>query len=325
MAKFIGRLSQIGVGTEVTRGTAVASAIGVKWLDLTLETKVESTRNEQAFGNIAIADGSTIVNRYGEITAKCKVHDISLGYFLYATFGDVSSVEKIAPNTGVYDHSFSILNSNQHPSLTVSHLSPNEDERFPLAMVDSMKLDITPNEYPTVEFAMMSRESIAATNTITYQEEIDFLSKQFTFKYANDIAGLGAATAVDTRALSLEIKKNIFMEYVNGNVTPVDIMNQGLEVTGNITVVHDGTTFEDIQNNEEEKAFELRFVHNSTIGSTANPEFKIQLNKVKLMNYEASRTPNDIVEESFDFEAYFSITDGEQITALLTNTQASYT
>jgi hypothetical protein len=326
MAKFIGRQTALGVAKETPRGNSAPPVIGVKWIDLSAQTKIESTRDEEAFGNIAMADESTIIKRWGEITAKMKLHDKAIGYFLLSTFGTVQSTEKIAPNTGVYDHEFSIANSNQHPSLTIALKSPNENTlRYPLAMVDSFKVELDPENYPTAEVAMMCKEEVSASDTITYQDEVDFLVKQMEFKYADDVSLLDAASPVPLiKSLSFEIKKNLYLEYVVGTVTPIDILNQSVEITGSMTLVYDNNDFRTIQNNEESKAFRFDFTNPTIIGTSATPRLKIDMNKVKLTNYEVNRSPNDIVEESFDFEAFYKVSEAEQITALLTNTIASY-
>lgn len=325
MAKFIGRLTRVGVGKETVRGTAVAPAIGVKWVDLAAQTKIESIRDEEAFGSIAMGDESTIIKRWAEIVAKMKLHDISIGYFLLGTFGTVNSVEQIAPNTGVYDHSFSVANSNQHQSLTIAIKDQNEDIRFPLCMVDSFKVELDPENYPTAEVTLMGKEEETASNTITYQTEVDFLVKQMEFKYADDVSGLDAASPVTlVKNISFEIKKNLYLEYVVGTVTPIDILNQAMEVTGSLTLVYDSNTFKDIQNQELAKAFRFDFTNPAVIGVSANPRLKFDFNKVKLTNYEVTRSPNDIVEQSFDFEAFYKVSEAEQVTALLVNTQASY-
>lgn len=325
MSKFIGRLTKLGAGKESVRGTGVAPSFGIPWLDLSIDTKVTTERNEQAIGNIAIADDSQIMEQYSEITAKMKLKDISLGIMLLSTFGTVASVAKSAPDDTVYDHTFTMANTNTHQSLTMALKDPNSDERYPLCMVDSMKMEVEPGNYPTAEFSLKGKAAASASNTISIlTTEKDFLTRHLALVYADDVAGLGAGTAFKMRKLSFEIKKNLLLDYANGSVEPDDVLNQGYEVTGSITLTHNANTFKTMQNTSLEKALQFTFTHPDTIGAAANRVLQFIFNKVKISNYALSRGPNDIVEESFDFEAFYKMSESQELKCILTNTQASY-
>ncbi len=324
MTRIIGRLEQVGLGKESVRGTAVAATYWQKALDLKIDTKVKQVINEQSLGRIEDSDGAINVESYGEMQIKGKLQDQNLGLLLLAAFGSVASVAKAGGDSAVYDHTFTVLNSSAHPSLTISHKSANDNVRYALAMLDSLKFECKHDGYPTYEAVFMSKASASATNTAAFIKERDFIPKMLTFKKASAIAGLAGASAVKIRSFNMEIKKNPYIEYNCGSNQPNEIVNQAFEVSGSVTIVHADATYADLQNNETEQAMSFDFLHTDTIGAAANPEFKIILNRVRISNYSREIGMNSIVEESFDFKALYSQDDSAMASAVLTNLVASY-
>lgn len=324
MTKLIGRLESVGIGKETTRGTAAAAGYWLQWLELSLDNKITVVPNESSLARIEDSDDSTITEKYGEATVKMKLKDTSLGLLLLATLGTCTSAAKAAPNAAVYDHVFTANNGNAHQSLTLSHKSSNDDKRYVLGMVESLTLEITPDNYPTVEAVLISKAAAAATNTVAHVAENDFLGKHLSFKMADDASGLTAATATVIKSATIEIAKNLMPEYDLGSNEPVEILNQSLSISGSLTVVHDGTTFSALNDAGTKKALRFQFTHTATIGDSSKPALLIDLNKVTFSNYSRSMSLNDLVEETVDFKAHYDIADAAMITATLTNLVAAY-
>ena len=256
MSKSIGRLMVVGVGKESVRGTPVAPTYWLPCLDMAIDTKEKHVMNDQSLGRIEGVDGMTIVSQNGEMTFKSKIKDKSLGLLLLATFGSVSSAAKAGGNSSVYDHTFSVAQNVQHPSLTFAEVGVS-NLAYGLGMIDSLSFDVDPKGYPTVEFKVLSKPGASAANTVSVISERDFLAKHLTFKMATTQSGLAGANAVSVRNLKMEIKKNLMLEEVLGSTAPNDILNQNFEIKGSVTVVHNGLTNYNLQANETEQA--LRF------------------------------------------------------------------
>ncbi len=122
----------------------------------------------------------------------------------------------------------------------------------------------------------------------------------------------------------MELRSNVMREEVLGSVEPNDILNQTFVIEGSVTLVHDGTTFEDLQNNDTDQALRFKLTHTDTIGAASKPTLTIDLYKAKISDYERSLTQNELVEESFNFKAHYSITDGKMVDVTLRNTVAAY-
>lgn len=325
MTKISGRQVCIGIGKESSRGTAVAPSYWVPWLDQDFDDRVETVIDEAALGVLEGSDGENVVKQWGEGTLKTKIKDKHFGLILLSLLGSVSSVAKSAPNAAVYDHTFTVLQSSSHPSLTVAQKDANRDIAFANGVVDSLKISARPGEYVPYEAKILSFASASASNTVAQVAENDFVPQNLTFKKATAASGLDAASAIKIRDMSLEISQNLFAEYVLGSKAPNDFLTQVIKVRGTVTLVHTDTTYIDMMKNETYNAMRFDFQNtNVTIGTSANPGLKIDLNRVRVKNHKTVKKPNGIVEETFDIEAHYSLTDSKMLSIILTNLATSY-
>lgn len=326
MSKEIGRLVNIGIAKEAVRGVAESSMdFYVPWMEITdPDNKTDKVDNVTSLGRLEDSDGFATINKYGQLGWKTKLKDIHPGLLLLSLTGSVSSVARSAPNAAVIDHTFSVLQSVQHPSLSLNFKDVNTDLVFPNAVVNTFKISATVDNYVMYEVATQSKASAAGTNTVAYVQENDFLPEQIVFKVATTQAGLDAAAAVDILSFDLTINSNTSQDRALGSSTPVDIVNKQFSIEGSITLTHKDATYSVIQNTGVARAMRFDIIHSATIGSTGHPELKIDLHKVDIFGYDRKIALDDLVEESFNFKAHFSTTDSKMATIVLTNTQVSY-
>ena len=325
MAKFIGRQAAVGIGKENSRGTAVAPTFWVPKNPLSdVDDKVKTVKNETAIARMESSDGYAVIGKHGELGWSTKLFDSSTGLLFLSLMGSVSSVAKSAPNAAVYDHTFSILQNTQKPSLTVAYKDPNVDRALPNAIVSEITIKGEVNNYIMIDVKTMSRQSASATNTISFTDEKHFVPQNFTFKIASTQAGLTAASAVPIRNFSITLKNNAMLEEVLGNVSVNDVLSQSFDVNGSITLVHNATTYSDLQNNGTVQAMRLDLLSTETIGTSSNPQLRIDLHKASLTEYTKNMSQNELVEESFNFDGHYSIADSKMITVILTNLITSY-
>ena len=323
MTKLIGRQIAVGIGKESTRGTAVAPDFWLSWMELTAETRIERAINESSLARLEDSDGADIVSKWGEGTIKGKMKDESFGLLLLSLMG--TEVEA-NPESGAYTHTYSVAQSTQHQSLSVAVKDDNIDEVYPNAVIDSIKIDAELGNYVMYEASFMGLAEASASNTVSISAERDFVPQMFEFKHAATQAGLTGASAVSVRNMSIELRQNVMREDVLGVASgePNDILNQSFMVEGSITLVHDGTTFEDLQNNDTYQAMRFDMTHTDTIGTTLNPQLRIDLYRAKIFDYERNVSQNELVEETFSFKGYYSIADSKMLDVILTNEHTGY-
>src|ERR1700710_2355606 len=105
--KGIGKLIQVGVARETTRGTAISSASNwLPWTDLTLDEKKDFAVDEQSYGVIEDATNLTQVKKWSQGSLMGNVLDQSFGLVLYSMFGTLTSHATHSGETTVYDNIF---------------------------------------------------------------------------------------------------------------------------------------------------------------------------------------------------------------------------
>src|SRR3978361_2196034 len=89
--KGIGRLVQVGVAKETTRGTAQSSAsYWTPWNDLTLDEKKEFAVDTQAYGIVEDSVNLTQTKKWAQGSLNGNVADQTIGLILYSLFGGYS-------------------------------------------------------------------------------------------------------------------------------------------------------------------------------------------------------------------------------------------
>ncbi len=324
MSEVLKRRFNIGVGKETTRGTLIAPTAWLKPNSENVEDKVEVQVSERAFGRIEDSEDQQITKKFAEGSISGEIMDTSIGLFLLGAIGEVASVE--SADTGVYDHTFSLLQSSQHPSLSVEvKRGDNEQLGYANCVVSSLKIDAVLNDYVKYEVAIRGKKGVSASATPAYTEENVFMGKDISVKLADDLAGLDGASVINARSISLTITKNTEDNDVLGSDTPDDFFNKQFAVEGNLEVLMSDMTYKDYLRNGTAKAMRLSMVNGDvTIGASSNPELQIDLAKVKFSEAVETGDNNEMVKMAMSFKAFYSPSDSQMIEAVLKNEATSY-
>ena len=319
---MIGRNYKIGVGKESSRGTAVTPTA---WIPATDTPYVKETKDyvsdDAGYGIITGESDAVITKEYSQGEIKANVQDQSIGYFLLAALGSVVSTVK---ETTAYQHVFSLLNSNSHPSLTLEVKNDLEQFQFALCMLKELKLSGAVGKFLEMTASFTGKKGVTSTSTVTYTDEREFFNKMITFKYATNIAGLTAASAVPIQSFELSITKDTEELYALGDTQPFDIANKKFSIEGNIDVYLSNTDMEAIYKGGASKAIRIDVLHTDTIGATSHPQITIDLAKCFFESWEPSGGMNDIIKQTIKFKAKYSLTDSSIGTVTVVNTKASY-
>ncbi len=324
MTKFIGRLADIGIAKEASRGTAESAAsFWLPKVSLSIDDGIEQAIDESSVGVIEDSPGAAVIAKFAEGEIEGNLYDKSFGLILLSALGGVSTGS--AQETTVYPHTFSVLQSAQHPSLTLFLDDPNQDYKYALAMLQSLDLDVMLGQYARYKASFRSKVGATATLSPSYTEENHFLPQHGSLKVASDLSGLGAASTIDIRSVKLTISKNVEDDRKVGSVDQADILNKELSVEGSLELVFNDNTFKTQMLADTAQAMRIRLTNTDvTIGSTLNPQLTIDLAKVQFSSFERGYGNGDVVTATVDFKAFYSIADAEMLTAELINTQSSY-
>jgi hypothetical protein len=324
MTKFIGRLANVGIAKEGSRGTAESAASF--WLpntSLTIDDGITQVVDESSLGIIEDSEDASVVGKFAEGDIEGNIFDQSFGLLLLAALGQVSTTGP--SQTSVYSHAFSVLQSAQHPSLTLFLDDPNQGYKYALGVLDSLELDVMLGAFAKYKAGFRSKVGATASLSPSYSAENFFLPQHGVAKIASNLSGLSGASAIAVRSVKLAIAKNAEDDRKLGSLDPADILNKQLAVTGTIELVFDDETFKTEMLSDTAQALRIQLANTDvTIGSSLHPTLTLDLAKVKFGKFARKYGPNDIVTAAVDFKAHYSVADTSMITATLQNEQTSY-
>lgn len=323
MAKFIGRTADFGIAKETTRGTAESAAtFYLPKMSVSIDDQTDKYIDESSIGVVEDSVDAVNVKKYAVGEFEGKIGDKSVGLLLLGALGSVSTS---GPSDSAYTHTYNVGQSAQHQALTLFMEDSNQDYRYALGMISSLTIESILGQYAVVRAAFRSKIGATSSLTPSYSAENHFLPKHGVFKLATTQAGLGAASAVNIRRVSVTFENNLEDDDAIGSEQPVDILNKQFSMSGSLEMVFDAETIKTLQLADTLQAMRIQLINTDvTIGSSTNPQLRIDLHSVKFNNLRRNYNNNDIATISVDFTGHYKLADSRAITVVLVNTQSSY-
>ncbi len=329
MSKGVGRILQLGIGKETTRGTANAAAdFWVPFAELSFDEKYDNVVDEQSRGIIEDSIGQSRVKNWAEGTIKGMIEDKSFPLILYATLGSIVSTTNSDGAGTVRDHTITVAQSAQHQALTFFIDDPlgGQDYKHANGMIDSLDINYETGKF--IDWTISVKAKTGATASLSPSTVVlnRFLPQHLTFKLASSYSGLTAASAQVIKSLKLTIKTNIESDDVLGSATPADFLNKEFMIEGVVEALwQNESDFKTAAIAGTTKAMRIDLVNTDvTIGSAANPRVRIDLAKVVFTEITRPLVLKDLVKQTLKFKAHYSTTDSLMISCLCTNLQGSY-
>ncbi|MES2213353.1 MAG: phage tail tube protein [Patescibacteria group bacterium] len=329
MSKGIGRLFQVGIARETTRGTAISSAAyWIPFSELALEEKDTKVVDDMSYGVIEDTQGQSIIKQWAEGKLKAPIGDRHFPLILYSVLGSLSTGANADASGNVKDHTITVGQTAQHQSLTYFLDDPlaSADYKHANGVATSLEINYEMGKFLEYSLNIKAQKGVSTTNTPSTTAENRFLPQHVTFKLASSYSGLGAASAQIIKSLSLKFDNNIEDDYVLGSVAPADFLNKQFMIEGTLEAMwQNESDFKTFVLAGTSKAMRIDIVNSDvTIGTSANPEIKIDLAKVV---FEAVTRPikvNDMVKQTLNFKAHYSQTDTKMVQIVATNLITSY-
>lgn len=329
MSKGIGRLLQFGIAKETSRGTPESAAsYWIPFSELDFNEKFNLVEDDQSRGIIEDTVGQSKVKEWAEGSMKAPIADKHFPLILYSILGSLSTGDNADSDASVKDHTITVAQSSQHQALSLFIDDPlaAQDYKHGNGAISSLEIHYELNRFLDYTLGLKAKKGATATLTPSATSENRFLPQHLTFKLASSYSGLGAASAMSIRSLSLKIEHNLEDDDVLGSAAPADFLNKQFSIEG---------TLEATWNNESDfktaalattaKAMRIDLVNTDvTIGSAAHPQIRIDLAKVIFKEITRPIKINDIVRQTLSFKAHYSLSDSLMISALATNVVASY-
>jgi len=327
MAKFIGRRRNVGVAIEGTRGTPATPVYFTPFASWSFDQKTDTVQSNAGLGKIEDVSGHYIVGQRAEGIITDQFYDKFLGAVLKALLGSVSS-SLAGGEAAVWEHTYTLSQINQHPSLSIYCDDPNGAYLFPMGMIDSLTIEIKPNDFVQYEIGLKAKGARDWTTVSGVYTSLgkQFLQQHLTFKLAAAVGDLAEASAIDLKSLTLKFNKNVEIENSLGTVQPIDVINQQFGITGEIIVDRSADTYRNYMIQGTQRAMQINLLHPDTIGNAEKTELDLKFPKVHFHEWEQNSDLDKLVEETIPFTCHRDLpNDLDSIsTCLLTNTIESY-
>lgn len=326
MSKYIGRLVNLGIAKESTRGAGAAATYWLPRTVLSHDSKADKMPSSESLGVIEDAADYFVMKQFAEGNVEGEVRDKAFGLFLYGMLGSVSSAVK---ETTAYNHTFTTSATNNHQSLCFEVDDPDDDMRFNLVMLNELTINLELGEI--VKYIANFRSKVHQDTSglsASYTSENRFLARHATVKIATNRAGLTAASALELKRFSLTVRKNLVDDDKLGSIQMDDILNKQLEVEGEMELnLNDKTTRDLALDVNTYRAMRLDLLNSDiTIGATSNPQLVIDMPRVGFYDWNADKSLDEIVKQTIGFKALYDVANSENAiySAILTNEATSY-
>ncbi len=327
--KSIGRTINVGIAIEATRGTAVNPSLWIANQNYKLDDKVQKVVDDSSVGVIEDSIGSDLTQQFAEGEIGGRLDEKALAYFFKLLFGNNSSNALV--ETGVYDNSFDVLQSAQHPTFTLGIKDPNSGNGllYSLGSLQEFEINSEINKYCEYKAKFRSNSKTPAGSALVpaYNDADNrkvFLPQNATLKLADTLAGLSGATAIEVKKVNIQFKKNIEDDQVLGNIQAVDRLNKQFVVEGSFEMITNDNSYRDLLLNNNTQYCEFKAIANNvTIGATSKPTMTLTMYKVQFDDVANKNDNNDYNRHTVKFKAYYSLADSKMIKGVVRSTLAS--
>ncbi len=328
MTKIIGRLVDVGIGAESSRGGGIAPTFWIPKANHTFDDKVVKARSRQSYGKIPMDGAQSIPAKvWSEGTLEMDMMDKPFGLLLYSVLGAKSVT---GPADSAYTHTFTLANTNQHQSLAVTVVqSTLATLMYKLTMIQSMEIEIVPEEIVKITVELIGKRGVTAVQTASYATGYNkFIGRDLSFKLATLTSGLTAASNIPLKKLTVKFEKNLYVDHALGTVQPIDILNQGFRITGDVELDYEGRTYADLMSDGSYRAMRINLTNRRTdaiIGASTNPAFTLDLSRVEFDSWEGEWPNDEISKQKFNFTALYDLVNANIINSCtLVNAQSAY-
>lgn len=322
MAEILGRQVEVGVSVESVRGTAeVAVQKWVKKANATVVERAAKAIDPSTRGRMEDALGARVTKKWLEGSVDGVLHADAIGYVLHSLYGGVSS----APSGGATAHTFSVDQTVQHPTLTLTVKEGGVvQQSFAGCVAGEAVISATLDDYVRTSASFTGKGAVASTEAPSYGTDSDFVARDITLKFADTEGGLAGATAVKATDVEITISQGVIPYHVIGAYEPSDVFNGEHSIEVKFTRAFSDETFKDLFLGDGYKYAQVSIVGAADIGGGAHPGLVLTLNRVAVTDWTREGGSNELVTEPVTIKAFYNEADGETSTAVLTNNTEAY-
>ena len=295
--------------------------------ELVFDEQRKLVKDQSTYGIIEDSMGEQIVMTSSEGTLKGHVTGTSFGLLLLSVLGAQSAATH-SGETVVYDNTFTVLESAQHPSLSFYiHDASVQDYKYTNGMVSKLEIDYELEKFCAFSATLLAQKgATASAYSPSVTQENRFAAPYGTLKVASAVSGLSGATAIPMKSMKITIDADVKPFMASGSAAPADFFNQEFKVTGTIEAVfRNEADFKTAFLAGTPQALLLSLVNTAvTLGSATNPACLITLDQVYFEKLAVKRSQKDLIYQTVSFSATYDLANTEMINVVLTNLVNGY-
>ena len=322
MSAFIWRLGAIGIGKETVSWTAVAPTMWIPFESGEVKPVIETIKDTGAYGVIDETYDSKVVKNMSETVIAGIVRDDFIWDLLMWVLG--VSTAPVETETDVHFHEFARKNDNTPVTYTTYYDNPVGDEEATYCAFDNLGIEVNSGDY--VKFSTTLKGKALATpwtdRTPAYTDQQEFLAANATIKFADDIAWLDAASAVELKNIKFDIAKNVIDYQAIWNIDVASMHNQQFNVSWDLEALFSDVVLRNYVLNNTKKAMSIQILSSNLIGATEYSQLNFEFARISFNDWGKSTDANGLVMQTMGFDAEFSATDSKTISASIQNNNA---
>lgn len=313
----------VWVAIEATRGEKQTTMqYRFPRTDNTFSDKANVESDSWVVDTIVDSINSEVTKQWSEWTIWGQVYPNWIWFFLKALLWNVES----SWADWIYEHKFSLLESNTHPTLTVWCSTPISWSSYPLAMIESMDFTAEVGWKFTVSINLKAKKWTDDTHVVTYTDESWFIANMLKVFIADNLEWLDNTDNICLQSITVSIKKEIKDIECLSSIDPIDYINSSFSIEWSMEMLFEDNTYKDYFLNGTPKALRLlaedkkhpyEWIENY-------PTFMLDLAKIKITDWTPAFTIDDVTKQSISFKGHYDVKTKKAIEVYLKNTQPSY-
>jgi hypothetical protein len=329
MSIHIARRSAVGIAPESVSGTYVSPTNWTPHQSISLENAPENVPDNSAIGVVEEAFDSQVLYNRAEGAIEGFIQDEAFGHYLKSMFGSVNSTAQAGDNSDVFDHTFSVSQTNTRPTLSITEKNPNTDRRFTMALVRQLTITAEAKQWARFAATLTSKASTANSPASTPAIAIEnkFPPVGISLKYADTVADLdGSGTSIPLRTFTASFENGGQDDPdALGYDGPAGMITETFKATVQLEGLYRDDTLRGFAQIASKKAIGIYITApNVTIGDDQHPTLKVLFQPGFFSDWSKSNDLNANVTQQTTFNALYSTSQSKSVEAILTNERTSY-
>lgn len=318
MSIFSGREVAIGFAKEASRGTWLTPTYWVPRVEGDIDDQYDIIEDNRSYGTLDDVVGAAKNKQWMEGAFTGDLGDTTFGLLLKSLYG-TENVAAASGETIVFEHTFTLQTSSQHPSLAITKKDLVRTFGFVKCMISSLEIECSVDDYVRFTVGFRGIAGAVQTATVSYTTDNLFTRSMVTLKRATTLAGLSAGTAVNVKSFKVTYTPNLVDDDILGSADPNDFYNTNFRVESEFELKYEDDTFHDFVKNQTGTYYRLLMQSTVAIGNAEFPSLQIDFVNCKHESWERTDDNNDIVGQSLKIVPKYNATDTFATRAILTN------